>query len=208
MRLTKKLISPMLALALGFSAMAVLPSTASAAWSCVPYARSVSDIDLKGDAWRWWSAANGVYAKGNVPRPGAVLVFRKTNDLRRGHVAVVRKVVSPRKVIIDHANWGSAGRKGIVDRNVAVIDISPANDWSMTRVWYPPVNGYGTTGYATYGFIYSQASGAKQSDRLTEQALRPMQVSTPISMHDVKPMAKSVPQGKAVPLPQRKPQSH
>lgn len=125
---------------------------AAAGWSCVPYARSVSAVELRGDAWRWWDNANGVYAKGKTPKPGSVLVFKKTRQMSRGHVAVVRQIVGNRKIIIDHANWS---RDGKVETQVGVIDVSSKNDWSKTRVWYGPIKDYGSTTYDTYGFIYS-----------------------------------------------------
>src|SRR6185437_7157556 len=59
---------------------------------CVPYARQVSGIDLRGDAWTWWGQAKGHYARGKKPRPGAVLVFKKTRALPRGHLSVVTRV--------------------------------------------------------------------------------------------------------------------
>ena len=125
-------------------------------WSCVPFARSVSDINLQGDAWRWWDAAVGHYQRGPQPVPGSVLVFQRTRALSRGHVAVVRSVESGRKILVDHANWGSGAGKGRVDRAVAIVDVSRNNDWSRVRVWYSPINDYGTTDYPTHGFIYPQ----------------------------------------------------
>jgi len=138
-------------LSLGAGMMS-FPDAADAAWSCVPYARQVSAVNLKGDAWRWWDAATGVYAKGHVPKPGSVLVFKRTGDMRRGHVAVVRQVVNSRKIIVDHANWS---RKGGIDRGVAIIDVSAHNDWSKTRVWFMPIHDFGDGSHPTYGFIYA-----------------------------------------------------
>ncbi len=55
--------------------------------------------------------------------------------MRLGHVAVVRKVVGPREIEIDHANWASFGdAKGNISRGVRVIDVSADNDWSAVRV--------------------------------------------------------------------------
>ncbi|MGH6931009.1 MAG: CHAP domain-containing protein, partial [Dongiaceae bacterium] len=73
---------------------------------CVPYARSVSGIDIRGDAWTWWPGAEGRYERGPRPRPGAVLVFKRTNRLPRGHVSVVAQVVNRREILVTHANWG------------------------------------------------------------------------------------------------------
>jgi surface antigen len=119
---------------------------------CVPYARQVSGIDLRGDAWTWWSHAEGRYARGKKPRPGAVLVFKKTRALPRGHLSVVTRVVDAREVLITHANWSSeADTRGQVTADVRVIDVSPGNDWSELRVW----NGsdFGRSNPAA-GFIY------------------------------------------------------
>ncbi|WP_019644020.1 CHAP domain-containing protein [Novispirillum itersonii] len=144
-------------LSCGLSVVSSGTAEAAAGWSCVPYARSISTVDLRGDAWRWWDNASGVYSKGQSPKAGSVLVFKKTRQMSRGHVAVVREVVSSRKIIIDHANWS---RDGKVEQKVGVIDVSPKNDWSKTRVWYGPVSDYGNTTYETYGFIYSGGGDA------------------------------------------------
>lgn len=142
------------ALATGAAAAVVArPAEAGTHWSCVPYARSVSNVKLRGDAWLWWEAAAGVYERGQAPRAGSVLVFRRHNSMTRGHVAVVRQVISDRKILIDHANWGD-GRRGKVDKSVAVVDVSVGNDWSETRVWYAPIRDYGSTIYPTAGFIH------------------------------------------------------
>lgn len=119
---------------------------------CVPYARQISGIDLRGDAWTWWGQAAGRYARGKRPRAGAVLVFQRTRMLPRGHLSVVTRIVDTREILITHANWGStADTRGKVARDVRVIDISPGNDWSELRVW----NGsdFGKA-YPAAGFIY------------------------------------------------------
>jgi surface antigen len=123
---------------------------------CVPYARQVSGIDLRGDAWTWWRQANGRYERGKKPRLGAVLVFQKTRALPRGHLSVVTAVVGAREILITHANWSSSSdARGQVTRDVRVIDISPGNDWSELRVW----NGsdFGRN-YPAAGFIYPVAT--------------------------------------------------
>jgi surface antigen len=159
--LSRRALLALLIAAGGTAATAPSPAAAAGtAWSCVPYARSVSRVKLRGDAWRWWDAAQGVYARGATPRPGAVLVFKRHNSMRRGHVAVVRQVISNRKILVDHANWG-AGRRGKVDKGVAVVDVSVANDWSETRVWYAPVRDYGSTIYPAAGFIYPEPPAAR-----------------------------------------------
>lgn len=138
-------------------AFCVSVNTPAQAIECVPYARQVSGVAIMGDAWTWWGQARGAgYTTGGKPRSGAVMVFKRANGMRRGHVAVVREVVNAREVVIDHANWATrrSGRKGKIDRGVSVIDVSPRNDWSMVRVWYPLIDDYGTSAYPLYGFIY------------------------------------------------------
>ena len=118
---------------------------------CVPFARSLSGINIRGDAWSWWARAEQRYHRGQIPAEGSVLVFKRRGKKGRGHVAVVTHVLSGREIIVDHANWL---RGGLVHRSERVHDISPANDWSTVKVWYTPGNRYGKAPYATYGFIY------------------------------------------------------
>ncbi|GAB0116530.1 CHAP domain-containing protein [Acidisoma sp. 7E03] len=117
--------------------------------TCVPYARQVSGLPLSGDAWQWWGAAAGRYAESNQPVPGAILVFRRTNRLSSGHLAVVTSVVAPRKVLVTQANWLPYR----ITSAQPVLDVSPGNDWSAVRVWWPPSGSWGVTVYPTYGFI-------------------------------------------------------
>lgn len=121
---------------------------------CVPYARELSGIALRGDAWTWWSRADGRYAKGRLPQPGAVLVFSKTRRLKLGHLAVVAEVRSSREIIVHQANWLNGGH---IHRYTPVRDVSPNNDWSEVRVWYTPGRVYGLRTYGVYGFIYPAA---------------------------------------------------
>lgn len=117
--------------------------------TCVPYARSVSGLPISGDAWQWWRAAQNRYAESSVPAPGSVLVFRRTGRLPSGHLAVVSAVQSGRKVIVTQANW----LPHRITDNQPVLDVSPGNDWTAVRVWWPPANSWGKTVYPTYGFI-------------------------------------------------------
>ncbi|SDB13631.1 CHAP domain-containing protein [Belnapia rosea] len=123
-------------------------------WSCVPYVRARTGLPIRGDAWEWWEGAAERYGRGRSPRAGSVLVLMRTSRLPQGHVSVVSRVVSSREIRVDHANWASGRGKGRVARDQPVLDISSGNDWSLLRVWYPPANGYGTTGYPAYGFIH------------------------------------------------------
>ncbi len=121
-------------------------------WQCAPYAREISGIQIHGNANTWWGQAAGRYDRGNTPKVGAVLSFQPTRRMRVGHVAMVSEVVSDREVLLTHANWS---RRGGIERNVRAIDVSPAGDWSMVKVWYAPQGGLGTSDYPTNGFIYA-----------------------------------------------------
>jgi hypothetical protein len=125
--------------------------------ACVPYARGVSGISLRGDAWTWWDGAAGRYARGSAPRPGSVLVIDRTARMRDGHVAVVRRIVGPREIRVDHANWASGAARGRIHRDQPVRDLSPGNDWSRVLVWYPPIGDFGGTRYAARGFIHPES---------------------------------------------------
>lgn len=137
-------------------------SAPASALQCVPFARDISGISIRGDAWTWWSSAVGSYDRGQTPRVGAVVVFQKTRMMHHGHVAVVTQVVNSREVLVDHANWGSrrTGGRGQIAKGMSVVDISPRNDWSQVRVWNRRSDDYGTRVYPTYGFIYAPGSHA------------------------------------------------
>jgi surface antigen len=123
--------------------------------SCVPYARQVSGIVVGGNAWQWWDNAAGLYARGNHPETGSVLSFRANPRMRLGHVAVVRRVINPREITVDQANWPSMGMRGGVSHDVAVVDVSEANDWSAVRVELGRGAAFGAV-YPTHGFIYDR----------------------------------------------------
>jgi surface antigen len=125
---------------------------------CVPFARALSGIDIRGDAWTWWASAERRYHRGAIPAEGAVLVFKRKGKSFRGHVAVVTHVLSAREIVVDHANWLKGGR---IHRGERVRDVSPDNDWSLVRVWYTPGARFGRAPYATYGFIYPVAASAR-----------------------------------------------
>jgi surface antigen len=123
--------------------------------SCVPYARSVSGIDVAGNAWQWWDNAAGRYARGNRPEPGSVLSFSANGRMRLGHVAVVSRVVNSREVEVDQANWWGPGMRGGVSHGMPVVDVSPANDWTAVRVGLGQSGEFGSV-YPTNGFIYNR----------------------------------------------------
>jgi surface antigen len=122
---------------------------------CVPYARALTGVEIRGDAHTWWGQAEGRYDRGSRPKVGAVMAFRPHGAMRLGHVAAVRKIVDKRTLLISHANWSTInGVRGHIEDDVRVVDISDANDWSRVRVWYAPNQTLGTTEWPLHGFIY------------------------------------------------------
>jgi surface antigen len=136
---------------LALSFLIVTPATAGVL-QCVPFARQVSGIQLHGNANTWWDQAQGRYDRGHEPRVGAVLSFASSRAMPVGHVAMVRKVVSPREVLLTHANWSY---RGGIERNVRAVDVSANNDWSDVRVWYGPIGNLGLRSNPANGFIYA-----------------------------------------------------
>ena len=149
-----------------FAAAFVIAASAGQAqagdyWQCVPFARMISGIQIFGDAWTWWQKAAGRYAQGFTPKAGAVLVFKPNGVMNKGHVAVVSQVLTDRVIQVTHANWSIIdGSRGQVERDVTVVDVSPAGDWSQVKVWYDPIRDLGKTVYPTYGFIYQTTQTA------------------------------------------------
>jgi surface antigen len=129
---------------------------------CVPYARARSGINIFGDAYTWWNTAEGQYARGNLPMLGSVLVLSKTKRLRRGHVGVVTAIVSEREIRLDHANW----QPDAIITNMAVMDVSPANDWTQLRFWNKDTRKWGAV-YPASGFVYNLADKGMPSGTAT-----------------------------------------
>jgi surface antigen len=117
---------------------------------CVPYAREHSAVKIYGDAWTWWDQASGKFPRGSQPSPGAVMVLNNYAGPERGHVAVVKKVVSSREIRVDHANWLDDGS---IYLNDPVEDVSADNDWSKVRVYNIKTGGWGGNVYPVQGFI-------------------------------------------------------
>jgi hypothetical protein len=117
---------------------------------CVPYAREISGIEIYGDAVAWWDMARDKYPRTSHPASGSVLVLEGYNTTKRGHLAVVRRVVSAREIVIDHANWLNRGE---ISLDQPVVDVSANNDWSQVRVWHSPSGQYGIRIYRALGFI-------------------------------------------------------
>ena len=128
---------------------------------CVPFARNESGVNIRGDAYTWWDQAANRYERTSTPEEGAVLVLHGYNDPNRGHVAVVKEIVSPRMIIVDHANWLNHGE---ITRDVPVRDVSPNNDWSQVQVWYVPTRQWGARNYEVQGFILNMLRDAQQAN--------------------------------------------
>lgn len=140
-------------------------------WQCVTFARFLSGIQIFGDAWTWWDKADGKYARGSKPDLGSVLVFQRKGNMSRGHVAVVSQVLTDRVISITHANWSPInGRRGQVEEDVTVVDVSDGNDWSKVKVWYGPQEDLGGSVYPVYGFIYQPDGKATVGDELLADA--------------------------------------
>jgi surface antigen len=127
------------------------------ALECAPFARALSGVRLWGEAADWWPEAAGRYERGETPSVGSVLVLRRSGRLPSGHVAVVSQVVGRREILVTQANWVH----GRVSEDQPVIDVSEDNDWSVVRVWWPPVGQMGVTEYAAYGFIRSDRPASR-----------------------------------------------
>lgn len=128
---------------------------------CVPFARAQSGIEIRGNANRWWNLAAGRYNRTKRPEEGAVFVMKGYRTAQRGHVAVVRRIIDDRTIVVDHANWGNDGR---IHLQAPIRDLSPKNDWSEVQVWYTPSNQWGQRVYKAKGFIlptttYAAAGG-------------------------------------------------
>lgn len=135
-------------------AVALISTTAQARLQCVPYARQVSGIEIRGNAETWWHQAEGRYDRSRQPREGSVLAMPGIRKMPMGHVAMVSKVISDREILLDHANWS---RPGMIERNVRAVDVSEKGDWSLVRVWHAGSGDLGVTRYPAHGFIHPHA---------------------------------------------------
>lgn len=164
MRQRTRAVFGSLAAALMISLVPVSSAMADIYWQCVPFARLLSGIQIFGDARTWWGQASGKYDQGRSPQQGSVLCFQPTSRMKLGHVAVVSRVLTDRVIQISHANWSRiGGARGQIERDVTVIDVSLAGDWSSVKVWYDPIRDLGGTVYPTYGFIYQNAQAKKMA---------------------------------------------
>lgn len=142
--------------------------------TCVPYARSVTGMDISGNGRDWWHNAAGRYARGQRPQVGSVLAWPGSGGMSSGHVAVVSRVINARLIEIDHANWGGPGiRRGTVMRNVQVMDVSSDNSWTRVRVQVGWSNENFGREYPTYGFIHNRPANTTLADAADEM-IRPV----------------------------------
>jgi surface antigen len=117
---------------------------------CVPYARDHSAVNIRGDAYTWWDQAAGRYQRSSQPSAGSVMVLHDYAGPDRGHVAVVRALVGPREIRVDHANWLDDGSIYVND---PVEDVSSENDWTLVRVFNLKTSAWGDRVYPVQGFI-------------------------------------------------------
>jgi surface antigen len=128
-----------------------VPTRRAAAGNCALYARAQTGVDLFGAAGGWWNQAAGRYQRGHVPEVGSILVFRRTGYIPYGHVAVVAQIISAREIVVNQANW----YRGMVTRDVPVIDESPDNDWTSVSVLDLGSGKYGRDN-PSFGFVYPE----------------------------------------------------
>lgn len=151
-----------IALCASFAAfIALSPFTISQAQAqdgdCVRTLRSISDFEIRGDAWTWWNTAADQYERDKRPALGSVLVFKRSQRLGRGHVSLVSHIIDRRTIEVDHSWLDGRGLR----RNMRVVDVSPRNDWTAVRVWHEPSDQLGLRVYTTYGFILPEGEEAE-----------------------------------------------
>ena len=127
---------------------------------CVEYARQLSGLNIFGDARLWWARAKGLYERTAKPANDAVMVFTGTSKLKRGHVAVVSRIISSREIRVEQANWLNRGE---INHSTPVIDVSEKNDWSKVRVFHTPSGQFGSV-YAVSGFILQPVQRLARAD--------------------------------------------
>lgn len=134
---------------------------------CVPFARRESGVEIYGNANTWWGQASGRYQTTQEPEERAVMVLEGYNTTARGHVAVVKELVSSRMIIVDHANWLNGGE---ITRDVPIRDVSAAGDWSEVQVWNVTGRHWGGRIYAVQGFILSALTDEARQEAVSAQA--------------------------------------
>ncbi|MEZ5959830.1 MAG: CHAP domain-containing protein [Hyphomonadaceae bacterium] len=135
---------------------------------CVPFARRESGVEIYGNANTWWRQAQGRYETTETPSEGAVMVLHGYNTNARGHVAVIKEQVSSRLIIVDHANWLNGGE---ITRDVPIMDVSEAGDWSEVRVWNVTGRHWGGRTYRVQGFILNMLTEQARAAQIQETAM-------------------------------------
>jgi hypothetical protein len=96
---------------------------------CTYYVASRRDVTWAGNAWQWFTAANGIRPEGHVPVAGAIVVFH-TGWF--GHVAYIESVNPDGSFVVSEMNfWGNGGGWGRVDHRAI-----PSNDGAVTGFIY------------------------------------------------------------------------
>jgi len=115
---------------------------------CVPFARNLSGVEIRGNARTWWGQAKAeAFDVSRTPSVGAVMAFRATSSMPLGHVAVVSELINERMLRVDHANW----HRNQVSLGMTVVDVSDNNDWTRVRLESNP-GAFGSV-YPINGFI-------------------------------------------------------
>ena len=131
-------------------------SAAAKPLQCVPYAREHSGVKIHGDAWTWWDQAAGKFPRavsaGSGRGHGADGLCRAGARPCRGGA----RLVSPREIRVDHANWLDDGAIYLDD---PVADVSADNDWSAVRVWNIKTGAWGSRNLSGPG-LYRAGSGS------------------------------------------------
>ena len=146
----------------------IVKTEPSAAANCALFVRDKTGIAMYGAAGTWWGEARGRYARGHLPAPGAILVFKRSGHMPSGHVAIVTRVVSANEILVDHANWPH----GTVGRGVSVSDTSTNHDWTQVAVMDPGSGKHGRDN-PTFGFIYPEAGPREIVDYVADQERAP-----------------------------------
>ena len=115
---------------------------------CAPFARALTGVRLNGDAADWWWEADGRYAR-STPGRGQRAGAAPLRPAAQRPCRVVSQVLSERQILVTQANWVHHR----VTQDQPVVDVSPGNDWSLVRVWWPPGGAMGVADYPAYGFI-------------------------------------------------------
>lgn len=139
------------------------PIKTTRAANCALYARAETGVALYGSAGGWWDEAAGRYDRGHMPVVGAILVFRRTQRIPSGHVAVVTAIISAHEILVDHANW----YHGTVSRGMSVTDTSLDHDWTSVAVIDLPSGTHGRD-YPAYGFVYPRP-GPREIDAIRDR---------------------------------------